>query len=432
MWTSADNGRDIGFWEAFRLGNALALGGYNDWRLPTVQEAISLVNTDSYPTAEQNYPVFMTELIKLTRCCIWVSYWDLEKAGYFDYVHRVFGLTEVNYATNSRALFVRGASPTNSGVYLTPRQEDLAGGDSLGAPMAIRPGSKDIPKSAEAAPTDDTLYRDVQDVIDGRAKIGLQPLRASDLRDEAAFQQQQRPDPSKLSPEERENWQYWQQERDDQYAEARRYEEDPSKTLEQRKARWLALMKEVKRVDNPLTEQDNEYFDQAVRRISQLDRKIRAAQMPARGGVRPDTGKLLEETDRFLVYSAGVVVDKETNLMWAQSDNGHDIGFREAGAAAIRSTLAGFNDWRLPTIEEAKRLFNPMDGYVIPVKRYKVFVPRVIRLTRATIWVDYFDGDDAGYFDFSYGKFGMCHPIRKDDSRLLLVRGTHQTFTASR
>ncbi|MHC4285052.1 MAG: Lcl C-terminal domain-containing protein [Planctomycetota bacterium] len=47
----------------------------------------------------------------------------------------------------------------------------------------------------------------------------------------------------------------------------------------------------------------------------------------------------------------GTVTDLNTGLMW-QSDPGEKMTFRQAVAGASKFRLAGYKDWRLPTIKE--------------------------------------------------------------------------------
>ena len=55
----------------------------------------------------------------------------------------------------------------------------------------------------------------------------------------------------------------------------------------------------------------------------------------------------------------GTVTDSPTGLQWTQRGNGEDINFEDSVAYCEALTLAGFDDWRLPTLAEAKTLFRP-------------------------------------------------------------------------
>ena len=57
-----------------------------------------------------------------------------------------------------------------------------------------------------------------------------------------------------------------------------------------------------------------------------------------------------------------VVTDARTGLMWTRNDNGQDIDWPGANEYAKKLGLGGYTDWRLPTIEELERLYDPKDG----------------------------------------------------------------------
>ncbi len=67
-------------------------------------------------------------------------------------------------------------------------------------------------------------------------------------------------------------------------------------------------------------------------------------------------GDVVVEDAIFIHFSTGVVVDKRSNLMWAQADNGEKLNIDEAKAYARDSNLGGYTDWRLPDIKELESL----------------------------------------------------------------------------
>ena len=54
----------------------------------------------------------------------------------------------------------------------------------------------------------------------------------------------------------------------------------------------------------------------------------------------------------------GAVRDTKTSLEWSQKDNGADVDFKGAKAFCDELTLAGHDDWRLPTIEELEGIYD--------------------------------------------------------------------------
>jgi len=51
--------------------------------------------------------------------------------------------------------------------------------------------------------------------------------------------------------------------------------------------------------------------------------------------------------------------DPDTGLMWAKKDNGSDVSWNQASDDCTKLQLAGYNDWRLPTIEELQAIDDP-------------------------------------------------------------------------
>jgi hypothetical protein len=51
--------------------------------------------------------------------------------------------------------------------------------------------------------------------------------------------------------------------------------------------------------------------------------------------------------------------DPTTGLMWAKTDNGSDVSWEQASDYCTKLELAGYNDWRLPTIEELEGIYDP-------------------------------------------------------------------------
>ena len=54
----------------------------------------------------------------------------------------------------------------------------------------------------------------------------------------------------------------------------------------------------------------------------------------------------------------GVWVDPSTGLMWAGKDNGRDVNWHKSVEYCRDSRLAGFPDWRLPTIAELEGIYD--------------------------------------------------------------------------
>ena len=68
-----------------------------------------------------------------------------------------------------------------------------------------------------------------------------------------------------------------------------------------------------------------------------------------------DAGPQAAQTD----VPEGVYLDPETRLMWTMEDNGTDIRWPQANQYAKQFSLGGYSDWRLPTIDELEKLYDP-------------------------------------------------------------------------
>ena len=67
--------------------------------------------------------------------------------------------------------------------------------------------------------------------------------------------------------------------------------------------------------------------------------------------------------NRFVDNRDGTVTDTRTGLMWAQTDNMGHITWHDAKLYCENFILSEYNDWRMPTIEELRSLFDhSLDG----------------------------------------------------------------------
>ena len=81
MWAPKDNGRDINWEDAARYCADYKFGGYDDWRLPTLDE-LSTLYTKSNKTKD-GYSIKSDVLI--SSCCVWSSNLNMRDPSIFSY-----------------------------------------------------------------------------------------------------------------------------------------------------------------------------------------------------------------------------------------------------------------------------------------------------------------------------------------------------------
>ena len=141
----------------------------------------------------------------------------------------------------------------------------------------------------------------------------------------------------------------------------------------------------------------------AVTRQGKQERERKAADSPKKTGLKPAVPK-------------GVYLDPDTKLMWTIRDNGKDIDWDQANQYAEQLRLAGYSDWRLPTIDELEKLYDPQDP-----RDYKIRKP--LRLTACCPWSSTKEGSgSAWFFGFTYGKRVAVPMVSYNSSRALCVR----------
>ncbi len=90
----------------------------------------------------------------------------------------------------------------------------------------------------------------------------------------------------------------------------------------------------------------------------------------------------------------GTVSDKATGLMWAKEDNGKGVDWVEAIQYAESSTFAGYDDWRLPNVKELQSIvdyrFAPVSGDARPAINPTYF--------NCTPFTNEAGDDDYGYY----------------------------------
>ena len=123
----------------------------------------------------------------------------------------------------------------------------------------------------------------------------------------------------------------------------------------------------------------------------------------------------------------GTVSDGLSGLRWTQEGNGEEINHPDSVVFCEKSSLAGFDDWRLPTLEEAITLFRPegepKNRYRYRDKDYPLRIDDAFRLSAPGIWTSSasYRGQPTAYL-YSSGKEFSWRGDNKNFQRVLCVR----------
>ncbi len=127
--------------------------------------------------------------------------------------------------------------------------------------------------------------------------------------------------------------------------------------------------------------------------------------------------KKIAKNRKFIAFNNKTVLDTETGLMWADKDNDEPINWHDAKAYCENYRAGGYDDWRMPTIEELKGLYDKN----ITSSNGAYHITELIHLTSCCPWSSEIseDGSRAFSFVFSDGYGDWFNPDRR---RVLPVR----------
>ena len=126
---------------------------------------------------------------------------------------------------------------------------------------------------------------------------------------------------------------------------------------------------------------------------------------------------------RFVANADGTVLDKQTNLMWAATDNGEDVNWQAASRYCENYRGGGNTDWRMPTRDELAGLYDGSKSYKASQRNYDVDLTELIQLSASFVWTsDTGDNFSADYFTFGKGDISSIDQGNTNDFRALPVR----------
>ena len=125
---------------------------------------------------------------------------------------------------------------------------------------------------------------------------------------------------------------------------------------------------------------------------------------------------------RFIAYDDGTVLDTETNLMWAEKDNGVPIDWWNAKSYCEEYRAGGYTDWRMPTLPELAGLYNSGGRYKATQMNYTVRLTEMIQLSSCCVWSSATRDSNAANFGFGYGREHWVSQTYDGKRRALPVR----------
>ncbi len=135
-----------------------------------------------------------------------------------------------------------------------------------------------------------------------------------------------------------------------------------------------------------------------------------------------DDGDLQKGLPRDFTKNGDIVIDNSTGLIW-QDQNSHDFKFRKvswyiAQEDCANLTLAGYNNWRLPTLKELMSITDKSKYKITDSDEPSIDSAfKVIADDNIQYWTSVTNQEDrskAWFIDFKYGSYGN---IVKDDTK---------------
>jgi Protein of unknown function (DUF1566) len=122
-------------------------------------------------------------------------------------------------------------------------------------------------------------------------------------------------------------------------------------------------------------------------------------------------------SQRFVENENGTITDTETGLMWVSKDNGAPINWPDAKKYCENLNVAGYSDWRIPTLAELATLYTPHEK-----NKNGYHTIALVDTTAQSCWSSERKGNLAGRFNFTYGEIYWIRQMYSGPTRVLAVR----------
>lgn len=140
--------------------------------------------------------------------------------------------------------------------------------------------------------------------------------------------------------------------------------------------------------------------------------------------VDPTNAQEIDRDGRFIAYDDGTVLDEKSGLMWSAKDNGENINWHDAKRYCENHRVGGYSDWRLPTIDELRGLYDEKkSGYSLDCHSKNpnnIYLTHLIHVSCGWVWSSKGSDSSAIYFNLLNGAGHSEHP--SSHNRVLPVR----------
>jgi len=210
-------------------------------------------------------------------------------------------------------------------------------------------------------------------------------------------------------------WTSWQNKKKHKFIQLKKIEKDEFLSPEDKLIAFKIFLKDISE-QNPFSNEDDKMRTYAKKQITYWkNQKTQTKKQEKTNIARKHPGEI-DRNGPFVAYKNGTVIDTTTGLMWASNDNGISVNWKNAKKYCEKYKGGGYNDWRLPTIDELKTLYESSNNYNTTLSLENKVLVSPIRITKlirlsnnlqwsseawsGRLWLNWY----AALFDFSYGR----------------------------